>query len=243
MSYLSVSGITIPVLDQADAREVRLGMQSHAQDGTPRHYLRGRKRRLAFSTGPLGLLESDAMEALLEGAGDGWLYGDDDGWSSKGSPLVSGGIVWTASASGMPYGRGSQVPGSATWAPDVPGAWTLSYWRSGDGTTAAQHVLGTSTGAWWVDGVSATNPGHVSISTGMTLGQGVYAYVRLLPAVVPSDWPALLAAAEMLSEPVPPPRLRAQSLSWDSAAICMGRVESSTWESGRRALGVVLEER
>lgn len=243
MSYLSVCGIAVPVLDQADAQSVELGMRSHAHDGTPRRYLRGSKRRLSFNTGPLSLAEADALESLLEGLGDGWLYGDDDGWSVKGSSLVTGGLAWMGVAPGMPHGTGTQVPGSATWDPDVPGAWTLSYWRSSDGTAAAQHVVGTSSGEWWVDGAPASNPGHIAISTGMTVSQGVYAYVRLLPAVVPSDWPALMRADELLAEPPPPPGLRALTLSWDSPAICMGRVEGSAWESGRRRLSVVLEER
>lgn len=243
MSYLLVNGLAVPVLDQADAQSVELGMRTHAHDGTPRRYLRGSKRRLAMQTGPLLTAEADALEALLEGAGDGWLYADDDGWSAKGDPLVSGGIAWMGVAPGMPHGSGSQVPGSATWAPDVPDEWTLSYWRSADGTSAAQHVVGTSAGTWWVDGAPATNPGHIGISTGMTVGQGVYAYVRLLPAVVPSDWPALLHAAELADAPEPPPRLRVDALSWDSTAVCVGRVEASGWESSRRFLSVVLEER
>lgn len=243
MSYLTVEGVPVPVLDQAGAQHIEIGMRSQAQDGTPRRYLRGGKRRLVLSTGPLGLADADALEALLEGLGDGWLFGDDDGWSAKGSTLVAGGLVWMPSAPGMPHGAGTQVPGTATWAPDVPGEWTLSYWRSADGTAAAQHVVGTSAGAWWVDGAPASNPGHIAISTGMTVGQGVYAYVRLLPAIVPASWPALLRAEDVLAAPQPAPRLRARSLSWSSPAVCMGRVEGSTWEAGKRRLSVVLEER
>lgn len=242
MSYLRIQGVMVPVADDAELADLQVGYATEAHDGTPRRYTRGGKRRLSCDTGPLATAEARAIAALVEGDGDGWLY-EDHTWSCLGVPLDGGSASVMAVAPGMPHGHGMQVAASASWDVERPDAWTISYWRSSNGTEAAQHVLGTSAGDWWVDGSPVADPGHLTLAAGsLVLGQGVWAYVRLLPAVVPDDWVPELAAEDLVRRPPVVPRVWADAMDWPGPVVAMGTVEGIQHEGGHVLLSLRLEE-
>ena len=89
MAFLTIDGFTIPIKRGGQIERHIIGDRSRAFDGSLLVDRRIVKRRWRFETTVQDEMTAKAIEQLIEGAGQLWLFGDDN-FSTKGVDVVTG---------------------------------------------------------------------------------------------------------------------------------------------------------
>lgn len=254
MSALKLSGIELDAVVAAseDIKQTTrdIGEQSEASDGTMHQTRSARKLDFAFSTVPLSLAAAAAWWAFLSGEGEAWSF-DANLYGSKGSgPSSTSGTVFQ-SAGAAKFGAGKLSltnAASITWAGAAKNSfaradtWTVSLWRNAGSWT---HYVVNSAGQKWVDGVrnDAATTTFLSVSSGdVTLsnsaGTVTFDDLVVVPYLMPTDWPAQLAAAAAAFGPLPAHLLTGDFVTEQSSRLVLGSAKESQYQ--KVAGGVVL---
>lgn len=254
MSALKLSGIEVDAVVAASedikqsTRDV--GEQSEASDGTMHQTRSARKLDFAFQSVPLTLAAAAAWWAFFSGEGEVWSF-DANLYGSKGSgPSSTTGTV-AQSLGSAKYGAGKlEFTGAAsiTWAGAAKNSfaradtWTISLWRNAGTWT---HYVVNSAGQKWVDGVrnDAATTTFLSVSSGdVTLsnsaGTVTFDDLVVVPYLMPTDWPAQLAAAAAAFSPLPALALTGDFVTEQSSRLVLGAAREGRYQ--KVAGGVVL---
>ena len=197
-----------------------IGGEGVATDGSTRITRSTRKRDLKFRTIYLTEADAHAWESLLIGEGEVWSF-DTSLYGSKGLGPSSSTGATIAGPTFCKFGTGklnlAATTGTISFAAAVnafgsAAAWTVCVWRSTDTGATWTHYAVRSDGAKWVAGVrddaasttwlSVDAAGVVTIAN--TTGAAVqYDDLAVLPYLVLTTWPAVLAAATRAWTPLP----------------------------------------
>lgn len=254
MSALKLSGIEIDAVVAA-AKDIKqstrnIGEQSPASDGTMHQTRSARKLDFAFQTVPLALSAAAAWWAFFSGEGEAWSF-DAHLYGSKGTgPSSTSGTVFQSAGSAK-FGAGKLSltnSASITWAGAAKNSfsrsdtWTVSLWRNAGSWS---HYVVNSAGQKWVDGVrnDAATTTFLSVSSGdVTLsnsaGTVTFDDLVVVPYLMPTDWPAQLAAAAAAFGPLPAHLLTGDFVTEQSSRLVLGSAKESQYQ--KVAGGVVL---
>ena len=207
MSFCTINGITLPIREGSLKQSVQeIGERGQAFDGTAYQAVRARKRKWQFSTPPMTQADSLAWSALLNGDAVNWSF-EVDAYSQQGhAATITGSAARTTTA--YKFGAASLLipyspSSSAAWNVGVGPAWTVACWRRYYNGAAWlwNHRVTTSTGIYYSGGVATTDGNPPTVSSGvLTLAGGLssqplyYDDLWILPAVVPTSWPAQMYA-------------------------------------------------
>lgn len=222
MAFLLANGFNLgAVIAASEPKGDRriIGNAAAANDGTMRVTRQSTKRDLSFTTVPLSDPDAFVWESFFTGEGETWSF-DSSVYGSKGLgptggggySIVAGGAKFGASklrlvAGGVLalVGAGQHSSGRA----DAGSPVSYAVWRFE--SAAWHHYVIRSDGAKWVDGVrndaAATTWAIVSlVSLGLANiagGNEDYDDLTSWPFLIPTTWPAILAAATSAYCPQP----------------------------------------
>jgi hypothetical protein len=257
MAFLTINGLEVPARPGPTRGMLEIGSRRRAIDGSLRVHRLAVKWRAAFSTAPLSAADADAWEALLGGEGDrcGWL---DALTSAKGVAPATTTAVPTAT--GGRFGGRVQVPVGEALSYRMKRAGrpaSVSVWRLEAG--AWRHYLERTDGAKWVSGVrddaadttwlGLTRPGD-SVVLSAWAGAEEFSDLWMLPALMPGEWAAELAAGAESSD-LPELRVEGEYVRSGGPLMAVGAVTDSAllsadmpggWTHAARSLSVELEE-
>jgi hypothetical protein len=206
-SFLRLNGIAVPVSATASASVAqetigKMRRSVNARAVVPR---RARKGTWRFSTVLKSAAEALAWRDLISGAGHVVNFDASNPYTSKGMAPVSVAGGWSYTGTGPKYGAACAqwTTGNALWAFFTSSSpWTVAYWLN-KGGTGYHHVVVTSGGSSWLDGVLGGSlpvgwgsllEGFGGVSSGVaTFGSASASKIDdivALPFVVPSSWPA-----------------------------------------------------
>jgi hypothetical protein len=157
MTFLALNGITVKCsLDGGAQRSVvYVGGASRGFDGTLRGGHRALKREWRFKTVPLDMVESAALQGLVEGRGEHWAFEthhDSDAGLTPAAGSIFSGIQGPGSLTGHGlYATQNGYTRSGEWDVGKPSEWTLlcSAFRP---SSAWRRFMRRSDGAQWVQG-------------------------------------------------------------------------------------------
>lgn len=205
MSLLTVNGIELPIArDSLKRGEIEIGSSGRAYSGAAWKSVRARKKTLSLTTTPMALADADAWAALLNGQAVNWSF-EADTYSLQGHPASVTGSTARSTAQ-KKFGTASlTIPGSssASWSLGLGAEWTIAFWSRFllGGTTTWRHIVATSDGDIYTNGVTGTTPVAVTVSSGVlsltydaSYGQTYNDDLIALPTIVPASWPAAMYA-------------------------------------------------
>jgi hypothetical protein len=195
MSYLEISGITIPV---ASAKESRADLKTELRtiDGTWMRDVRAAKRRWTLMTRLMPLDEARALRDLVMGMGHHWGFDGGSKYSDKGAGAWVG--SYTVPDTGGKFGGGYMSAGGTARTLTLGAAyaelWTVAQWVLVSSVWV--HRLQTSDGRKYEGGVATP-----SASWDQALASGVYTVpydsgagvagcddLVILPFELPASW-------------------------------------------------------
>lgn len=223
MTVLTINDIAVgPIIaagEEPKGARRDIGGEAVATDGSTRVTRSTRKHDLKFRSIYLTEADAHAWESLLIGEGEVWSF-DASLYGSKGlGPSASTGA--TVVAGSAKFGTGKLNLAATTGTISYPaavnafgsaGAWSVCVWRSTDGGATWTNYVVRSDGAKWVAGVrddaasttwlSVDANGVVTIAN-TTVAAVQYDDLAVLPYLVLTTWPAVLAAATQAWTPLP----------------------------------------
>jgi hypothetical protein len=222
VSWLKVNGIELArVVSSAgnvDGPFRDIGEMAEAADGSTRKTRQARKRDLTFSTVPLSGADALAWDGLLSGEGHVWSF-DSSFYSSKGVPILSGGVSSIEIGGAYKYGEGSLLLESGeqifSSGLQMGSVWTAAAWMApGEGDLVFHHYVIRSDGRQWKDGVQGT---FANLSSALTVASGelnlnadispprwlYFDDLVVTPYLWPTSWPAQVAEAGAAFGPTP----------------------------------------
>lgn len=230
MSFMTVNNLEVPILDGSFQESVEeVGSIARAFDGTLRRTRIAGKRAYEFALSPQQFVDAEAWAALLRGLGEAWHYDGNHLYGSKGTgpSSSSGATVVAAAAHDGAYGlRLAATTGTITYPISYPRGATIMFWRDAGSDDSWNHYVVDTTGRKWVDGVR----NDAASTTWLTLGATSFALantsgvtddydgVVVLPALLPTTWPPLLAAAANPFSELPKLIIRGDVVPDESAA-------------------------
>lgn len=249
-SFLRLNGITVPVLaGSATLKQVDIGAEHRAVDGTPVFNRRATKRTWGFKTIPMVASKALAFRDLitgkghvLNGVGVGSAIDQLGCYTSKGlAPSSLGGAFFSrnngckftipcpSQGAGLAAcGLGWTAGYTGTWPMFTSTSpWTIAWWQDVAGNFVFHHNVITSAGGKWFDGATSVAAVDASVTSGaLTIGSaghaGDFCDLIALPFICPSDWPAQWYAygnASALNAQGALPRLNADGLFLEQNAL------------------------
>jgi hypothetical protein len=198
MSYLEISGITIPV---ASAKESRADLKTELRtiDGTWMRDVRAAKRRWTLMTRLMPLDEARALRDLVMGMGHHWGFDGGSQYSDKGAGAWVG--SYTVPDTGGKFGGGRlSVSGSGrtlTLGAAYGELWTIAQWIFDPDEGDWVHRLQTSDGRKYTGGVATpsaswsqtlTSGGVYTVPYDGLSGVGGCDDLVILPFELPASW-------------------------------------------------------
>lgn len=162
MPFLTVNGITLPVLVDTHAEAEReVGLSIPAYSGRLRKSRQAVKRDISVQTTLLSASDAVAWDKLIRGR-DGEVWAFESGrtyYGSKGSVLTPKRPDLTFPTSWSKFGTTSARFMGRVWTPLSGSTWTALFWRRAlNPALAPDHYAVYSNGNWYKNGVSISAP-------------------------------------------------------------------------------------
>lgn len=205
MPFLSVNGVELRVrLNSARrAAPTRFGGLERAFSGALLSSVRTHKNAWSFRTAPVTQAEAQALRGFLEGRGHHWLFSEANNssnyYSDKGlnRSATSGAATVAGVVGGRPNSLTTRTNVSAyvefAPLPSTTSPWTAIYFRYRWLTGTWHHIIKTSTGLYFVDGVAATEVAHSTNDSLLTVTSGTFRFESRQTKQALAAWAATTA--------------------------------------------------